>query len=172
KPLRIANPFRTRPQRLPNLRQRILVVEGREDVRRLNSEVLICSGYHVDAVDNGLAAWNTLQINNYDLMITSQNLPTVSGAELLKKMHHAGVCLPVIMTTNALPTWDLAAHPWMHTTNLLHAPYSLKHLITKVKNLLHMGANARQETAPPPNWQPNWQHQNGFAQRSNPVLFG
>lgn len=152
KPLRIENPFNTQPQRQPNPRQRILVVEGEEDIRRLNSEVLISSGYHVDAFDNGLAAWNTLQINNYDLLITAENLPKVSGAELLKKMHYAGIYLPVIMTGKVLSTWELAAHPWMQATTLLHTPYSFKNLITIVKNLLHITDSFRNETAPPPNW--------------------
>ena len=37
----------------PNLRQRILVVDDDPLIRRLNSEVLIYSGYQVDAADDG-----------------------------------------------------------------------------------------------------------------------
>jgi CheY-like chemotaxis protein len=54
----------------PNLRQRILVVESEADTRRLHSEVLACSGYHVDTVEDGAAAWETLQQNNCDLLVT------------------------------------------------------------------------------------------------------
>jgi two-component system OmpR family response regulator len=137
-PLRIQNPFVKRLER-----RRILLAEGEGDIRRLNSEVLSSFGYHVDAIDNGLAAWNTLQINSYDLLIIAENLPIVSGLDLLKKMHYTGIYLPVILTIRKMPTWELAAHPWMQSTTMLHAPYSFKSLITKVKNLLQISANSR-----------------------------
>lgn len=151
KALRIENPFITRPQRLPNLRQRILVAEGQEDIRRLNVEVLIYSGYRTDPVDNGLAAWNTVQIHNYDLMIAAQNLPKVSGVELLRKMHDHGIYLPVILTARILPAWDVALHSWMQGISLLQTPYTLENFTILVKNCLRTSANFRQETAPPPN---------------------
>jgi hypothetical protein len=40
----------------PNFRQRILVVDDDPLIRRLNSEVLIYSGYQVNAADDGAAA--------------------------------------------------------------------------------------------------------------------
>lgn len=152
KPLRIENPFSTLPQRQPNLRQRILVVEGEEDIRRLNSEVLICSGYQVDTAENGTAAWNRLQIDNYDLLITAQHLPEVSGTELLRKLHDTSICLPVIMTTRIMPTWEFALHPWLQATTMLRMPYTIELLLEKVKHLLHLTTSRRHEIAPPPNW--------------------
>ena len=54
----------------PNSPRRILVVDDDSDVRRLNTEVLIHFGYHVDAAEDGAAAWETLQLKNYDLIIS------------------------------------------------------------------------------------------------------
>lgn len=153
KPSRVDNLFSAANRRQLNPRQRILVADGAADIRLLNSEVLIYSGYHVDTVDNGIAAWNSMQINNYDLLIASQHLPGVSGVELLKKMHKNNLCLPVIMTTNVLPVWEFALHPWLQATTLLCLPYTFECLLTKVKNLLRLSANARREIAPPPNWE-------------------
>ena len=72
-------------QREPNLPQRILVVDGDPLIRQVNSEVLIYSGYHVDAADDGAAAWDALRVNNYDLLITDNDLPRVTGVELLRR---------------------------------------------------------------------------------------
>jgi CheY-like chemotaxis protein len=66
-------------QHQPNLRQRILVAEDDPDIRRLNSEALLCSGYHVDAVENGADAWEALQLKDYDLVVTDYNMPKLTG---------------------------------------------------------------------------------------------
>jgi DNA-binding response OmpR family regulator len=74
----------------PLPRCRILLVEDDSGLLRLNAEVLKRSGYDVDAVEDGAAAWDTLQLNRYDLMVTDNKMPRVSGVELLKKLQAAG----------------------------------------------------------------------------------
>ena len=54
---------------------RILVVEDDISIRRLNTEVLRRSGYEVDAAEDGAAAWEALNADSYDLMITDNNMP-------------------------------------------------------------------------------------------------
>ena len=64
--------------------QRILVVEDDAQIRRLNTEVLMESGFQVDAAEDGVAAWQALNTSRYDLMITDNNMPIVTGLELIK----------------------------------------------------------------------------------------
>jgi PleD family two-component response regulator len=73
--LKSDEPASAPPQREPNPRQRILVVEDDAVIRRVNVEVLTYSGYHVDAAEDGAAAWDTLQLSNYDLMVTDNDMP-------------------------------------------------------------------------------------------------
>ena len=68
-----------------NPRQRILVVEDDAAIRRLNTEILTYSGYHVDAAEDGAVAWDALQQNNYDLMVTDNDMPKVTGVEFIRK---------------------------------------------------------------------------------------
>lgn len=150
--LRIENPFLTRPQQLPNSRQRILVAESEADIRRLNAEVLVYSGYDVDTADNGAVAWNALQFNNYDLLITSHDLAQMSGLHLLKKIYEAGTCLPVIMTTNLAFPQEFVRHPWLYNTTLLRLPYTVENFLGMVKDILHQTASIRRGIVPPPNW--------------------
>lgn len=136
-----------------NPRQRVLVVEDEADIRRLNTEVLACSGYHVDAAEDGAVAWDMLQTNHYDLLVTDHNMPKVSGIELLKKLHDSSLKLPVIMATGTLPQAELERHPWLEIKAVLLKPYTFDDLLDTVKNVLHATARDRQEMAPPPNWQ-------------------
>jgi DNA-binding response OmpR family regulator len=67
----------TRPQTNPP--NRILVVDDDVDLRKLNTQVLVLSGYQVNAAEDGEAAWEYLQANSYDLLITDNRMPRLSG---------------------------------------------------------------------------------------------
>ena len=46
----------------------------------MNTEVLIYSGYRVDAAEDGAAAWDALQLNKYDLVVTDNQIAKADGA--------------------------------------------------------------------------------------------
>jgi len=140
-------------QHPPNLRQRILVVEDDQLIRRLNTEVLTYSGYQVDSAVDGADAWKMLQLDNYDLMVTDNNMPNLTGVELLKKLHGARLALPVIMATGTLPQEELDWHPWLQIHATLLKPYTFDELLGTVKDILRAAADVRGGIAPPPNWQ-------------------
>ncbi|HXR08702.1 MAG TPA: response regulator [Candidatus Acidoferrum sp.] len=115
--------------------RRILVVEDDGDIRRINTEVLTQSGYQVDAAEDGAAAWDTLQRQRYDLMVTDNDMPKVSGGELRHKLHAARMALPVIMATGQLPR-ELTLSPWLQPAALLFKPYTFAELLGTVRNVL------------------------------------
>jgi DNA-binding response OmpR family regulator len=133
-----------------NSRRRILVVEAEHDLRQLTAEVLIDDGYQVDVAEDGAAAWFALQRSEYDLLITDQFMPKVSGVELLRKIHGARMTLPVIMATRIMPTWEFALHTWLQPVKMLLKPYSFEKLLGMVKNVLHESSGTRSESAPSP----------------------
>jgi DNA-binding response OmpR family regulator len=145
--------IRTPFQRQLNHRQRILVVEDDEDIRRLNAEVLSDSGYKVDAAADGAIAWDTLKLNSYDLLITDNNMPKVSGVELLKKLRAARMALPVILVSGTMPTNELNRHPWLQIDASLFKPYTPDELLAAVRKVLYATDGIPGQAAPPPNWQ-------------------
>jgi len=131
---------------------RILVVEKAGDLRQLNAEVLRDAGYQVDTAEDGVAAWAALQLHNYDLLITDQFLPKVSGVQLLRRLHTARMTLPVIMATDILPTWEFALHTCLQSVVMLRKPYTFEKLLGMVKNVLPPADGGRTETASSQNW--------------------
>jgi DNA-binding response OmpR family regulator len=129
------------------------VVEDDPLIRRLNSEVLTYSGYQVDAAEDGAAAWETLYASDYDLLVTDNDMPKVSGVELLKKIHATRMDLPTIMATGIMPTWAFATSPWLRPDAVLLKPYTFDELLGTVKEVLRVAADAGGLLAPPPNWQ-------------------
>jgi DNA-binding response OmpR family regulator len=115
---------------------RILVVEDDRDLRQLNAGALIRSGYTVDVAEDGAAAWEALQANRYDLMITDNKMPKLTGMELLKKLRTARMELPVIMATGMLPARELAQNPQLEPVATLAKPYATDQLLDAVKEIL------------------------------------
>lgn len=88
-------PASTATEREPNLTPLILVVDDDSSIRRLCTESLKLCGYRVEAAEDGAVAWDAVQVHRYDLMITDNMMPNMSGIELLKKLHAAHLVLPV-----------------------------------------------------------------------------
>jgi CheY-like chemotaxis protein len=139
--------------------QRILVVEDEGDLRQLNAQVLADAGYEVDVAEDGASAWAALQLKNYDLMLTGQFLPKLSGVELLKKIHTTRMTLPVIMATGILPTWEFALHPCLQSVTMLRKPYTIDKLLGTVKSILPENANVGAGMASAEGWQTQPAHE-------------
>jgi DNA-binding NtrC family response regulator len=120
----------------PDSRPRILVVEDERALLKRTAEELTDAGYRVDVAEDGAAAWSALKLSRYDLLITDQFMPKVSGVELLKKIQAARMTLPVIMATGFLPTWEFALHTWLQPVKMLRKPYAFEKLLGLVKNAL------------------------------------
>jgi DNA-binding response OmpR family regulator len=140
------------PQRAPNPRQRILVVEDDAAVRRVNTEVLTYSGYLVDDAEDGAAAWDTLQLNSYDLMVTDNDMPRMTGVELMRKLQAARMALPVIMATGTVPDDEFTRYELLQPARTLIKPYTFDELLEAVKEVLFASNQGCEEIAPPPNW--------------------
>jgi acetyltransferase-like isoleucine patch superfamily enzyme/DNA-binding response OmpR family regulator len=121
------------------LPRRILMVEDDEYLRKRNTGALINSGYTVDTAEDGASAWEALNASRYDLLISDNSMPKMSGMELLKRLRSAHMKMPVIMATGTLPTQDLAQNPWLEPVALLAKPYGNEQLLEKVNDVLDAG---------------------------------
>jgi DNA-binding response OmpR family regulator len=139
-------------QREANLPQRILVVDDDISIRQLSTEVLIHSGYEVDAAADGAAAWEALQIKAFNLLITDHNMPRLTGVELVKKLRSARMALPVILATGRLPTEELAQNPSLQLAAMLPKPFTVEELLGTVTKVLRATVSAPGQFDPLPDW--------------------
>jgi two-component system chemotaxis response regulator CheY len=135
-------------QGLTNPPHRILVVDDEVSIRQLITSALVGSGYRVDAAEDGADAWEALQVNHYDLLITDNNMPKVSGVQLLQKLHATRHALPVIMATGTLPKEEFARKPWLAPAATLLKPYTLADLLKTVKAVLRALGGSREQIEP------------------------
>jgi DNA-binding response OmpR family regulator len=132
--------------------QRILVVDDDSDLRLLYAEVLARPGYYVDAAEDGAAGWEAIQANNYNLLITENNLPKLTGVELVRKLRSARLAVPVVMAAVRLPTLELVQNPPLQLAALLPKPFYISELLQTVRAVLRATDSSREQIAPLPNW--------------------
>lgn len=116
--------------------RRILVVDDESDSRQLTVDVLVRSGYEVEAVKDGADGWEALQDGDFDLIITDNKMPRMTGVEMLEKLRSARMALPVIMATGFLPAHEFVRKPWLKPDITLEKPFSNDDLLASVKKLL------------------------------------
>jgi PAS domain S-box-containing protein len=77
----------------------ILLVEDQLEVQKMTIKMLERLGYEVDAVDDGAQALEVLREipDQFDLVITDQNMPKVTGLELVEGIYEEQPDLPFIM---------------------------------------------------------------------------
>ena len=115
-----------------NSHQRILVVDDDKIIRQLNSKVLILSRYEVDTAEDGDVAWKALQAVNYGLLITDNQMPKVSGIELVKKCRCKRMTLPIILASGAPP----ANTESLQLAAILLKPFTAHQLLKTVKEVM------------------------------------
>jgi len=90
----------------------------------------------MDATEDGAAAWDNLQHNKYDLMVTDNNMPKLSGIELVQKVRAARMALPVILVSGTMPTEELKAQPLLHIDATLAKPFAIGRLLEITEDVL------------------------------------
>jgi CheY-like chemotaxis protein len=115
---------------------RILVVDDEPDSRQLSSEVLTRCGYDVDLAVDGAAGWEALRTKHYDLLITDNVMPKVTGIEMVRMLRDQGAKMPVIMATGVMPAAELKRYSKIEISVILVKPYSIEELQEAVKKVL------------------------------------
>jgi CheY-like chemotaxis protein len=133
-------------RRQTNSFRRILVVDDEESMRWLIVRALAGCGYEVDEAEDGAVAWEALQAKHYDLLVTDNSMPKITGIGLVRMLQDHALTLPVIMATGTPPTEDLERYPPLKISAVLLKPYDIQDLLETVKKTL---VNAGRATAEP-----------------------
>lgn len=143
--------------------RRILVVDHDPYARHLSADMLIQHGYEVNAVEDGVAGWEELRINNYHLLITEHDLPKISGVKLVRRVRAARLPLPVVMVSFRFPL-HLAERPSLQLAATLLKPVSETNLLNTVREVLDATECPPNQIMPLSNWHPRQTESQRFHQ--------
>ena len=118
----------------------ILIVDDDATILNLEAKILECDGHHVETAENGEAAWRALESGNYDLLVTDNLMPGMSGLALVRQLRIASITLPVVMVSGTLGNLDTAKlirDPWSRIHGFVGKPFTIPQLLSAVHRALN-----------------------------------
>ena len=115
---------------------RILVVEDDSTILQLSVLMLVRAGYQVSAVEGTQAAWEALQSASYDLLVTDNQMPGMSGLELVSKLRSAQIGLPIIVASGGIEAEEFAQNQSLQPAISLPKPFTADQLLESVAESL------------------------------------
>jgi two-component system cell cycle response regulator CpdR len=115
---------------------KILLAEDDHDMRRFLAKALQNAGYAVVSFDNGLSAYNRLQEEPFELLLTDIVMPEMDGIELARRATELDPEIKVMFITGFAA---VALNPDNHAprqAKILSKPFHLKDLVNEVQRLL------------------------------------
>jgi CheY-like chemotaxis protein len=111
------------------------VADDDEDIRYLLSTVLAGAGYDVNAASDGQQAWEALLHGHYDLLVTDNDMPRLTGIELIGRIRKAGMSLPVIIASGSFPMESVRDYPEIQMAAVLPKPFTAFQLLNAVRHV-------------------------------------
>ena len=123
---------------LPRGEERILFVDDEKPIIEMNSALLERLGYHVNAVGNSAEALDlfTAAPDAFDLVITDQSMPDLTGIELVERIRSVRKHIPIIMITGFSETIDAERAKKMGIQQFLMKPVIRRELAEVIRNVL------------------------------------
>jgi two-component system NtrC family sensor kinase len=86
--------------------------------------------------EDGLRAWDSLRSGEFDMLVTDNDMPGMTGLELAAKARLEGMRLPIILASGSIHLLDVADYGWLDFATLLKKPFSPDRLIEAVAKAL------------------------------------
>lgn len=112
---------------------RLLLAEDEKELSRALVAILKHNNYSVDAVYDGLDAYNYAKAENYDGIILDIMMPKMNGIEALKKMRAEGINVPVLMLTAKSDIDDRIEGLDSGADDYLTKPFAMGELLARIR---------------------------------------
>jgi two-component system chemotaxis response regulator CheY len=117
---------------------RILVVDDFSTMRRIIKNILRQLGYNnIVEADDGSTAWDILNKDKIDFIISDWNMPIMSGIELLKKVRASEefADLPFLMVTAEAQQENIIEAVQAKVSNYIVKPFTAETLGQKIDKI-------------------------------------
>lgn len=126
----------------------ILYVEDDAVLRSLFAELLSHTGYRVEVARDGQAGWEALQRRSYDLLITDNEMPRLSGRELIQRLRSAGNTLPAVVASGSYEPDEDHRDDSLGVAATLRKPFHPEELLNTVNQVLRPATAVRPRDEP------------------------
>jgi CheY-like chemotaxis protein len=123
---------------MPRGTERILFIEDDEMLANLSAQVLTSMGYRVTTMTISTKAMELLTTNadNFDIVITDQTMPGITGKELIAQLKKIRADIPTILCTGYSSKIDAVKAAELGISAFLMKPVELTKLLQTVRSVL------------------------------------
>ena len=115
---------------------KILLAEDDNDMRRFLVKALQNAGYDVISFDNGLAAYQRLREEPFELLLTDIVMPEMDGIELARRASELDPDMKIMFITGFAAVALNPDSEAPRDASVLSKPFHLKDLVNEVERLL------------------------------------
>ena len=115
---------------------KLLIVEDENDLCRSLAKGLTKKGYAVDIAQDGITAYEQIQINEYDLILLDINLPKLDGISLLQKIRAKNLEQKILILSAKSTVQDRITGLDEGANDYLTKPFHFAELEARIRNLL------------------------------------
>jgi PAS domain S-box-containing protein len=128
----------TRPPQIPTGIETILFVDDEEMLVEWAKSILEKLGYSVVSVTDPAKAWTLFSSDpwRFDIVITDQSMPAMSGLDLARKLRTMRPDIPIILCTGHDVTASVEIAQTAGIKNILIKPISRQELATVIRHVL------------------------------------
>lgn len=124
---------------LKNNKQKILVVEDHEQMRKYLKKMLL--NYDVTEAENGKEALNILKNNSFDLILTDYMMPVMDGETFVKQLKQQQNKTPILVLTARTDHQGKLSMLRLGIDGYLHKPFMEEELLINIKNSISLYKN-------------------------------
>jgi len=117
---------------------RVLVVDDFSTMRKIVKNILRQLGFNnIVEADDGSTAWETLQKDNIDFIVSDWNMPNMSGIELLRKVRASEeyADIPFLMVTAEAQQENIIEAVQAKVSNYIVKPFTPETLGQKIDKI-------------------------------------
>lgn len=122
---------------------RILVVEDDQKLAANLQEILHEEGYSVTISSNGMHAWETAYVENFDLILLDIGLPEMDGISILQNLRKENIDTPVILLTARGGLEDKVAGLDSGSDDYIAKPFAIPELLARVRAILRRKSSSK-----------------------------
>ncbi|MEM6380967.1 MAG: response regulator, partial [Bacteroidota bacterium] len=105
--------------------------------------------YNVRLVQNGKEAWQILQTDSFDLLVSDIMMPEMNGMELITKIKQQSNCqrMPILMLTALTNANEKIKALRIGVDDYIHKPFLMEELEIRIENLIRRHKNRKEGLA-------------------------
>ncbi len=126
-------------------KNRILIVEDEEPIRRGLCDVFVYHGYEVESVATGTEGLAKAKAGGFDLIILDVMLPGVDGFTICNEIRSVDRDQPIILLTAKSSDEDIIQGLTLGADDYIGKPFSVQQLVLRVEAVLRRSQKLRKE---------------------------